>query len=590
MSFVRQPATPSADVGTLVPLEPPPVTGLALYVLGDENGARYPLPAAGSVTIGRDATCEIVLDHPMVSRRHLTLHLGAELQVEDLRSANGTTLDKQRLQPGALQPLEVEQSFFIGSIALVVHQHRFPTLTSRGLVTPTELMEKIELNPTPFGLAKVTMSRPVEARWIETILAAALASHDLIVPIRATEIAVYRPDADLETMRDLADACGKAMARWQVPAQGVATTFTELGSREAVAQFLLGPRTLETSRGSVILGDPAMADLHRVVERVAPTGVNVLISGETGVGKDVFASLLHERSPRRNRPLLKINCATLSETLLETELFGHERGAFTGAVTAKEGLLESADGGTVFLDELAEMPLSVQAKLLRVIENREVTRLGGLKSKAIDVRFIAASNRDLEHAITQGTFRRDLFYRLDTVPIRVPPLRERPSEIGPLALHFLGEACRAFGLQQVTLSPAAIDALKAYSWPGNIRQLRNVIERSALLVRDPVLKPEDLGLPHAGAAPGTAGPTTSENAPTAPTAKRGEDHQGDGDGEAGDDDDETERKRIIDALNACGGNQSRAATMLKMPRRTLVRKLGRYGLPRPRDPGAGGTL
>jgi DNA-binding NtrC family response regulator/pSer/pThr/pTyr-binding forkhead associated (FHA) protein len=571
----------AADAGTLIPLEPPHHVGLAIYVVGAENGARVPLPKAGAVTIGRDAGCELVIAHPMISRRHATVHVGEELVLEDLRSANGTTVGQQRLEPGARRPLEVGQSFVVGSTTLVVHQHRLPTARSGWVTTPRQLLDQVAKTRASFTLIKLRLERAIEAGWIETMLAPALGADDLLVPLRAAEAAVFHPSAAADSAGALMRACQDELRRWQIASQAELGTFADAASAVGDASaFLFGAQQLRTQRGAIIVGDPAMIELHRVVERVAPTSVNVLILGETGVGKDVFASLIHERSPRSGKPLLRINCATLSEALFESELFGHEKGAFTGAIRTKVGLLEGADGGTIFFDELGEMPAPVQAKLLRVVEDGALQRVGGSKSIAVDVRFVSATNRDLEQEVQRGGFRRDLFYRLNTVQVRVPPLRERPAEILPLASHFLAEAARSFGLAQVSFSPAALDALAAYAWPGSIRQLRNVVERAALLGRGAVLEPEDLGLPRAGAPPAAAAivpPVESMILPAALPALTAGDAPADV--EASD-----ERQRIVEALQVCHGNQSRAAVLLKMSRRTLVRKIRLFALPRPQGP------
>jgi DNA-binding NtrC family response regulator len=291
-----------------------------------------------------------------------------------------------------------------------------------------------------------------------------------------------------------------------------------------------------------------------------------LILGETGVGKEVLATMLHQRSPRANKPLVALNCGSLPETIIESELFGNERGAFTGA-TGKMGLIESGDGGTVFLDEIGELPLLVQAKLLRLIETRTFTRVGGLKPKQVDVRFVAATNRDLEREVLKGTFRNDLFFRLNGISLSIPPLRERKSEIAPLALGFLATFCAEGNRRIPRIGDEVIDLLRGYSWPGNIRELKNVIERALVLCdRDEIL-PEHLPLDKMTAEP-LGGRTTPPSHQIAPSTTLSPEEQAD-------------RQRMIDALDANVGNQTRAAAALGMPRRTFVAKLDRYGIPRP---------
>jgi two-component system response regulator AtoC len=324
--------------------------------------------------------------------------------------------------------------------------------------------------------------------------------------------------------------------------------------------------------GSIVLEDPAMQKLRVLVEQLAVGLINVLILGETGVGKDVFAELLHRLSPRWERSLVRINCAALPASLLESELFGHEVGAFTGAVEAKPGLFECAEGGTVFLDEIGELPVTIQAKLLRVIEAREVVRVGGVRVRRIDVRFVAATNRNLASEIKDGRFRQDLFFRLNGARLTVPPLRERPREIEPLARRFLSEVCAKLGrTPEPIISDAAWVLLKAYSWPGNVRELRNVVECAALVCTASEITPDDLSRDGAafadGAIPCGAAPSRgpSEQVSLSLTAEKWAD-----------------RERILEVLEDCGGNQSRAAKLLGISRTTLVTRLDTYGIRRPR--------
>jgi two-component system, NtrC family, response regulator AtoC len=585
----------AAEAGTLKPPKRGQEVGLALYLVGAERGGRFLMPSAGEMTIGRGRDCQVVVEDPLASRRHARLHIGESLVIEDLGSANGTTLGKERLVPGERKPVAIGEPFLIGSLAFVVRSSGLPYLSPQRIMTTSAFLARIARATKAYGLARIKIERTLEPRWLEAILAGAMAGDDLLIPIQSGEAAVFRAGATAEELDRLMHACVSQLASWEVAATGESLRFdphTNAGGLDAVHDFLRGNRILEIRRGGIVLSDPAMVDVHRIVRRVARTAVNVLILGETGVGKDVIASLLHELSPRKDHPFLKLNCATFSESLLESELFGHEKGAFTGAVAVKAGLLENADGGTVFLDELGEMPLEVQAKLLRVIEGKEVMRIGGVKSKPIDVRFVAATNRDLEERAARGAFRSDLFYRLDTVQIRVPPLRERPSEILPLAERFLAQASGQFGLGPLSFSPAAVAAIQAYAWPGNVRQLRNAVERAALLGNDTVLEPIDLDLPkvnRSAVAPGRT-PTVKnvqDLIATSPDAAAGRplpalpDLAGAPSSWAAARQAE-EQQRIVEALQKCGGNQSRAAELLGMPRRTLVRKLGQYGLTRSR--------
>jgi two-component system response regulator AtoC len=296
----------------------------------------------------------------------------------------------------------------------------------------------------------------------------------------------------------------------------------------------------------------------QLVDRVAQSRVSVLITGETGAGKEVLARRIHQSSPRADKPMISINCAAVCGSLIESELFGHQRGAFTGADQSKVGLIEAADGGTLFLDEIGELSLAAQAKLLRVIETRVVVRVGGVSPKLIDVRFIAATNCDLDSAVEHGSFRDDLLFRLEGIRLMVLPLRARVDEILPAARQFLEEFAKRDGLKLAVLSEDAERALLRHTWKGNFRELRNVIERAALICSGGVIEADDLLLPDARQFT----PARASGSP--------------------DGDDAIERDRIVSALSVCAGNQTRAASLLGMSRRTFVTRLEALAVPRPR--------
>jgi two-component system, NtrC family, response regulator AtoC len=365
-------------------------------------------------------------------------------------------------------------------------------------------------------------------------------------------------------------------------------TQSQLSSRVGVACYprdgfspeaLLGAacervRDLPANPGGtgVIVQDARMRRLYQLAEQVAVGTINVLVTGETGVGKEILAEAIHKRSPRSKEKYVCINCAAFSETLLESELFGHEKGAFTGATEAKAGLLETAPGGTIFLDEIGEIPLPTQAKLLRVIETHKLTRVGSLKERAIDVRFVAATNRDLAAESAAGRFRKDLYFRLNGITLAIPPLRERRAEIEPLARTFVDEICARMKRMHVpVMLPTALELLQNYSWPGNIRELRNIMERAVLLAHDEIgleQLPVETMLTNLQSAPDfqeTVRPTPIPVVASATGSSA-----------------ESERDRIVRVLDECGGNQSRAAKRLGIARSTLVIKLDGYRVPRPR--------
>jgi two-component system, NtrC family, response regulator AtoC len=331
-----------------------------------------------------------------------------------------------------------------------------------------------------------------------------------------------------------------------------------------------GPVTVHTPLAASeqpVLDSPAAKEASKRLAQVARGNISVLLIAETGAGKEVFARLLHAQSPRAAGPLVSLNCAAFSETLLESELFGHEKGAFTGATSAKVGLLESASGGTVFLDEVGELSTALQAKLLRVLEERTVLAVGALKPRAIDVRFVAATNRDLKAQVAAGKFREDLYFRLNGITLAIPPLRERKEDLEPLARRFVQRAARDLGLTRApAFSAKALAALQSHAWPGNVRELRNVVDRAVLLCGDGPIEPEHLSLELPASTKPAARPFGEEDGEvTLPDAVK-----------------QLERDRVIAALEECSGNQTRAAQLLGISRRALIIRLEQFDLPRPR--------
>jgi two-component system, NtrC family, response regulator AtoC len=505
----------------------PAAARFVLEVIAPGRNDRYPLPQSGRLTIGRGPTNDVVIDDPLVSRRHAALHVGAALRVQDLGSANGTRVSSS----GSQRSLEPDATARIG-------RARFDD-DDGDVLAPGEVLH--------IGSARLM----VRAASAEAGLAAML----------------DEPRAESDFERPLGGAA------------------------------------------RVVL-DAEMKHLYELGAQLADSTISVLLLGETGVGKELIAESIHRRSARNARPFLRLNCAALPEPLLESQLFGHERGAFTGAMRQKPGLLEAASGGTVFLDEIGELPISIQVKLLRVLEEGEVLRVGAVTPRQIDVRFIAATNRELEEEVARRTFREDLYFRISGVTLRIPPLRERPSEIEPLSRSFIADACKKKGRPEPELTADARAMLLEYAWPGNVRELKNVIQSALLFCGDGPIRAEHLPAsrmrgtqrPRSLARPVSLLSASALSTLRAPTLPR--DHVLGPSPDAAEpsramtaDPDQlkaelerrvelAERDRISIALERCAGNQTQAAKLLGVSRRTLITRLEQYGLPRPRKTAA----
>jgi len=362
--------------------------------------------------------------------------------------------------------------------------------------------------------------------------------------VRATKLGAYHflekplaPESVLLTLRsalELARARAEAMAL-----------------REA-----LGPTA------TMVGSSPQMTELRALIARVAPTEARVLISGESGTGKELVAAAIHAASPRADAPFVRVNCAAIPRELVESEMFGHERGAFTGATERRTGRFEQADGGTLFLDEVGDLSGEAQAKLLRALEAGEIERVGGERAIPVDVRVVSATNKDLERAAKEGQFREDLLYRLNVFPIAIAPLRERPGDIPELVRHFAALVTQRIGRQAVTVSPEAMDLLVRHAWPGNVRELANIVERLIILSPRSTVMPDDV----ASALPARDGESAALPNPVAETL------------ELADELDRFERTLIARALSAAGGSVAEAARRLSTDRANLYRRMKRLGI------------
>jgi DNA-binding NtrC family response regulator len=572
-------------------LRPPTLTAGGRYLLVViRNGlsSTYALPDEGEVPIGRAESNRIRVDDRSISRNHAILRLkGGEISIEDLGSSNGTRVRDRALAQGERALLSPGEVVDVGSTMVIVQARTTPSRARR--IWAHDYFEarledecaRAERSASPFALVRVHVRQAHAADVVQHALSELLRPVDVLGRYAPAELEAIIMDAgsdEVERFRarlvaTLGDRAGEVTigaALW--PRDG-----RNPDALVALASALARGEKLDSHIERELPPSEAMQLVHKLAERIAPGTLPVLILGETGSGKEVLANRIHGLSPRATKPFLSLNCAALSETLLESELFGHERGAFTGAIAAKPGLLETAEGGTVFLDEVGELPMSVQVKLLRVIETHQVLRVGGLKPRPIAVRFLSATNRDLEGEVARGSFRQDLFFRLNGISLYVPPLRERVLEIRGLADSFLAQATRAAGRSDApTISAEAMALLERYSWPGNIRELRNVIERAVLLCAGTEILPEHLPVEKMKATLTAAAPNVTDD-PT-PLAGRGPSMPVKSELHA------LERQRILGALKECAGNQTKAAKLLGMSRRTFLNRLDAYGVARPRKP------
>jgi DNA-binding NtrC family response regulator len=575
--------------------------GLHLIVISPETFAAQLLPQPGTVTIGRSSRCTVQVEDPMVSREHVRLHVGppngvtAAVAVEDAGSANGTRMADGLLVPGQRRSLAPGDEVALGTTILMVREDRGPRRIRSHAYFEARLADECARAAKPdargFALARLRFGGDAPWNKVLPLLARGLRAPHAFAVYGPRDYEILFVDAD---EREVDAAVRGLLAAGDLaglaPTCGVAW-YGKNGrtgdSLLASANALLTVEARKNSGSGRTDRPPAetlpMQRVRDLAARVASSPINVLIVGECGVGKDVLAQLIHKLSPRGHQPLMALNCAGLAPSLLESELFGYEKNAFTGALTAKVGLLEAANGGTVFLDEVGDMPAAMQASLLRVLEAREVRPIGALKPRPIDVRFISATNKDLDAAVAKGDFREDLKFRLDVMRLKVPPLRERTDEIPALAATFVAAACADAGRKgpPLELEDEVIELLMGYRWPGNIRELKNVMERAVALCDGPEITADHLPLERMGQA---LDPFDTQEIPKLKPPVDLAAHLPALDDPAK----AAERQRIVDALVASNWNQTRAALRLKMPRRTFVSKLDQFGIPRPQKGGGRG--
>jgi DNA-binding NtrC family response regulator len=589
-----------ADPPQVIPAERPSgvIAGSSSYVLvvQAESSRRVPLPAEGRLIVGSGEAAAIRVGGVAPELAEL------DLQPDEARLAarpgervvvNGEPLRGTR----ALTSGDV---IALGEATLVFH--RAPRLPrARRALSLRELRDRLHQETErslrglrPLALLAVELDeegRGARRDLVEAAVFGALRFVDLVGwDDDGTELLVVLPETGeaasipsqrlLEALATLAPGAraGLALCPADTPVADALITGARgaaQGARPGEVARVRGevyPRPVAGQK--IVAVDPMTRSLLALAERLARSDIPVLVSGETGVGKELVAMALHHWSARHDQPLVTINCAAVAESLFESELFGHERGAFTGAVSSKRGLLEAAGAGTVVLDEIGECPLASQAKLLRVIETRCAGRVGAVGTYAIEARFVAVTNRWLGDEVAAGRFRRDLFYRLSAASLVVPPLRDRTLEIPVLARVFLAEACRRHDRPPMDLSAAAVQRLCLHDWPGNVRELKNLMDFCAATVDGPSLGPEHVPAHVGGSAPPWLLPREPRSQPPATFRSIREEVR------------ELERTRMEQALARAGGVRTRAAALIDMPLRTFVTKLRVYGLAAP-PPGVG---
>jgi two-component system response regulator AtoC len=572
-----------------------PERSLVLY---HRDGSKVvPLPLGATIVVGRAWPADVVVDDRSLSRQHARFTSGAEgVAFEDVGSTNGTWVAGKRVEAGRLAPGE---SVRLGDVTASLHVVA-GAASALGLVANDRfalLLDDELRRAATFGRPVALLLVRADAgpnahvsRWAPTVAS-------LLRPVDRPGL--YADDTMTIALPELGRADAVSLARSLVervaalrvgvavlPEDGATVDEAVEAVREALAATRSGARVGErpstreraAAAPALVAASAGMRSVLQEARRVAASTLPVLIRGETGTGKELVATALHEGSPRRGQPLHCVNCAAIPATLLEATVFGHERGAYTGADRAGRGVFELAHKGTVLLDEVGELSPAAQAALLRVLETKRVMRIGGEREIEVDVRVLAATHRDLDAMCAAGTFRQDLLYRLNAMTLVLPPLRERPEDIAPLVEAFVAEANRANGRAVRGVDEAAWTALRRWTWPGNVRELRNVVERAVVVARGDLVTVDDL-------------PERLRDIAPRPTLEPPEAEREPGGEDAGLDFKERVRQRtrafetdlILEALRRSGGNQTEAARALQMPVRTLAHKMQELGIKKKYD-------
>ena len=555
-----------------------------LLVFSGSSSWMYQLPPRGKVVIGRAENADLRINDPSISRQHAQVVIDDDtVTISDLGSQNGTRVNHVRIVgEHVLRPNDV---ITLHKTTLLLHSHVASTpsvLEAKAFRQrlESEIDRAIRYERLFALLCVIWPERVADRRAIERVIGEQLRRIDASGWLDDQTLHILLAEVPFEAATAIATRLrGKLAADARLgiascPGDGYDIDDLLASARNAASSAAPGAigevareyQTMTYGSLRVIVADPAMVRLYALVERLAPVDLPMLITGETGCGKEVVATAIHSLSARRGRKLVSLNCAAIAETLVESELFGHEKGAFSGAVAAKPGLLEAASGSTLFLDEIGELSLNVQAKLLRVLEMQKLTRVGDVHEREVDVRIVAATNRDLEREVEAGRFRQDLFFRLSAAQLVIPPLRQRPRELPLLAALFLEDACKKNGREPMQISESAMSALLEHTWPGNARELRNLMQYIAAAHKVDVVTAEHVAERLAAGRVPRTGPMQA--APVEAGAFR----------PLADEIRELEIARIKEALEAAGNNQTRAAAILSVPVRTFFEKAKLYGL------------
>jgi len=550
-----------------------------LVVVDNDTSSIFHLPHSGAVVIGRAPEVELRVQHASVSRRHATIRVDdGVVRIADLGSHNGTRVNGEPVSEARV--MASGDVATVGDVVLVL-QVSTPTTPARASLGEAgwrrRLVEELERAVTfkrSLAVIAVLGAKPAQVTGAVRLIDVVGAGDDQQALLLLPE--VDRAEAQEIAERVVAEVEGARAGLAMCPADAVDADTILLEARsaarrakpgrvaaphEAVTRISLGNR-------EVLVADPAMQRMFALLERLAGSSLPVLVNGPTGAGKDHAAFAVHFWSGRSG-PFVPVNCAALGpDTLLDSELFGHGKGAFTGAVAAKAGLFEAADRGTLFLDEVGDLPLAVQAKLLRTLESKTIVRVGDTRERPVDVRLVAATHKNLDAEVATGRFRQDLLYRLAGARVVLPPLKDRKCEIPLLAKAFLDGECARLGRPAQTIAPATMQVLLTHTWPGNVRELRRAMEFAAVTAPDDNVEPSDLP-PELGGSFDAPPPASAEKKPVEtrrafrPIAEELE---------------ELERRRMVEALEAAGGVKTKAAQLIAMPIRTFTLKAKQYSL------------